>query len=305
MSGGEIRDNVIPLHSEMGIAPNEPDIHVLPNELAKQATPYIIDTLSELGLDDRFLPITARHIADLRLGESKIPASTLMIKGVKELDDKRKEWHRLAVLSSTDIKAYRDAIDEVFTSLQRSDDLIEVVKPSTSLYGDDIEVVTKRDLSYAVATEWLFYELVGDAVANSFYMQQKWVRYMAGFDGQNVHYQTELSIAENFFKVYGDRSQVSQNYLRLEHASFRRGLALVLLGDSLLRNGLIPHSKVAEWLMQGLAEAYPNTHKDSIPVRPLDRMEVMERLVALKPKEDVEEYYFELGEAVRRSQEDE
>lgn len=306
MTGERLHGEVIPINSHVDTSPVIPDVRILSTEFASHTAPYILDTLYELGLDNQFVPIVGRHIAELRIAETH-DRSTLDVHAYKEEGDKRVMWRRVALLSHDELITKREVVESVFSQLNRSEDLQHVVEePSTviDLSGENIETQKIRDLSLAVATEWVFYELAADAVASSYYMQQKWNRYIADFNGQSPHYAAELSIAQRFLEMYADQTTLSDSMVRGEYNAFRSGLGLILLQDSLLRNGVTPSRKINEWVIQGLTSTYPSIDGRNTVVEPYSRAAISERLTALIPKKNVEMEYFKLSESVRAVFED-
>jgi hypothetical protein len=107
-----------------------------------------------------------------------------------------------------------------------------------------------------LGVEWSFFELAGDALSNSVYMQNRFERYVsetnvqAGFDGH-------LYIVKEFADASGAEYKTIQ--LKIEQTALKRGLALEILPDAIVRHGVTDNLTHAQWLSTSLRNEYPST----------------------------------------------
>jgi len=262
---------------------------VFSTEYAGAMAPEIIEKFTDFGLDQEFIPIVGQHIVDLQLVASNTATqSQLTVREVFQEGEKRGKWQRQALLSVVQLKQYQQALIACTKGSRFKDCLLPAVAPLVSLKGDVIDDGTSCELlASEVAADWLFYEMAADALSNSYYMRQKYGRYIRDFNGQMPSYEAEQSISQKFIETYGDGRTIHPHLRRDDYNSLKAGIAVELLSDNLIRRGIIDTSEDAKCVMAKIRKFYPKQGARNIAVIPYDLNQIIEHISPLEPRVQV------------------
>lgn len=240
-------------------------------DYAQSMTPLVIGEYARLGLDDAFLPILGRHIDDLHLTRSDREKSSLMV--LPDNSTNECNFVRVANIADGQLKEYFSRLE---VAVQRVG--CDVTNRTRFEDYDD----NKATLTCAV--EWVFAELVVDAVNNSCRMQEVFDGYVPDYNGQANCNLAETTISRNFFNIYGGTEFLKEECIRQDADNFRAGMALLFLRNSLIKHRVTDSVRRAAWIINDLRNDYPcTTHK--YVIEPMNVKDIESRLMAMKPND--------------------
>ncbi len=249
-------------------------------EYAHSKLPEILDFYDRCGLEPTFLAMLGRHIADLELiiVDPGSTPSTLSV--AARIDDTgEKQWYRAALLSRAELTDKKDVLEEVVGQME-------------------FEVEDPGSLNYA-ALSWGFYELAADAVGNTVSMQQHFNKYIPDWNGQAYCHRAQSTVSEELFRRYSQATtpeavdeEIRNNSasIAFDHSGLRSGVALELLRDALLHEGVVDRVARSNWIIKAVQRAY----YQKTGVEPLPKHLITARISMLSPRQhqrDIEFYF--------------
>ncbi|MDQ3064956.1 MAG: hypothetical protein M3Q36_01670 [bacterium] len=221
----------------------------------------VVPELGEMGLEPAFMAMLSRHVGDMRL--AFYPKGVDKASGLHVLkDEDTDKFVRVAALNEA-----------------------EVINYKTTLFLSGVEYDSPIDEQTAkrIAVEWIFCELIADALANVYDIEEKVGKYVKDFNGQSPHYVSHLSISRHFYNEYTD-GQYFESDLEKDHLAFRRGMALHFLPTFILSYSNVESYEVAKRISQKFANQYPCPEFAQTSTAPMNEESVKERLRFMKPR---------------------
>lgn len=220
----------------------------------------VVTALGELGLDTQYMAMLARHIEDLNVvvnpEHSHIKSRLTVVK-----DEEQDKFKRFAIINESDI-----------------DDRAKALRKTGMVLGYGIT----PDVANRLAFDMMFFELSADALANVYYLQRNIGKYVPDFNGQSYAYESQYAISEDFMAAYA-MSSTSRDDIAADHHSFRYGIALHMLPNSLLQQDVFDSQARAQHFSHTLAAYYPGRGVNPRQTTPLNDADLTQRFVFMEP----------------------
>lgn len=220
---------------------------------AEQYKSGVLQRLQLLGLDNSILAIAKRHIDDLHPKFKFRPT-----------EERRGSYLQSNLTVALDV----DPNSPTYQTLQRYAEIYvpelherERLLQKTMFDRNSPDIELARKACHGAALEWIFSELCFMAAANATDMQRRFGRYIKDFNGQLLHYKSDLAITTS--------AVASLHKSPAKYNAMQQGFGLMMLYDGLISRHLAEDMTQAQTYVAAVKDKSGFTN--SIPMNELGR----------------------------------